>query len=330
MIEAVAIKNLRGIAEGKLENLTPLTVLIGPNGSGKSTVLDAIYISLGQEGWASNVSNRRQNTPEVNKWIIYKPYINNDFSVGIQDKDIGFIQYYFSTLYRDTLYVINNKDDEKRKSIELLNFHEMPNVSLEKVRSNKKRLSAFQIKIFDTNSKISSNNVSSLYTDSVSLGLKKELMANLKSILPNLDNFEVLVEGAGTDAPNIHFVYPDYSVPAALSGDGVYSLLRLCLELAMKPGGVALIEEPEVHQHPASLKQTAKVLVSAMNRGVQVILTTHSLELIDNLICELETTESLDKLSVFWMKLNEGKLESIRTKGEDVAFEREELGMDLR
>ena len=42
MISAVEIKNLRGIQHGKLEGLTPLTVLVGPNASGKSTILDAL------------------------------------------------------------------------------------------------------------------------------------------------------------------------------------------------------------------------------------------------------------------------------------------------
>ena len=44
MITSVSIENLRGIREGRLDGLAPLTVLVGPNGSGKSTVLDALLI----------------------------------------------------------------------------------------------------------------------------------------------------------------------------------------------------------------------------------------------------------------------------------------------
>jgi predicted ATPase len=39
-IEAVTVKNYRALRSIKLNNLTPLTVLLGPNGSGKSTVFD--------------------------------------------------------------------------------------------------------------------------------------------------------------------------------------------------------------------------------------------------------------------------------------------------
>jgi len=39
VIKKITIKKLRGIREGMLADLEPLTILVGPNGSGKSTVL---------------------------------------------------------------------------------------------------------------------------------------------------------------------------------------------------------------------------------------------------------------------------------------------------
>ena len=48
MIRSVEIKNFRGIQDGKLEDLTPLVILVGPNGCGKSTILDAL---LSRDAW---------------------------------------------------------------------------------------------------------------------------------------------------------------------------------------------------------------------------------------------------------------------------------------
>ena len=47
MYSSVKIENLRGIREGVVEDLAPLTVLVGPNNSGKSTVLEGLYLGLG-------------------------------------------------------------------------------------------------------------------------------------------------------------------------------------------------------------------------------------------------------------------------------------------
>ena len=44
MISSIEIRNFRGIQSGKLEDLTPLTILVGPNGCGKSTILDALIL----------------------------------------------------------------------------------------------------------------------------------------------------------------------------------------------------------------------------------------------------------------------------------------------
>ena len=52
MIKSIEIENLRGIQNGKLEDFTPLTILVGPNSSGKSTVLDAMFL-----GCCSNASS---------------------------------------------------------------------------------------------------------------------------------------------------------------------------------------------------------------------------------------------------------------------------------
>ena len=49
MIESIEIENLRGIAHGKLEGLTRLTILVGPNGSGKSTILDALLLAASSD-----------------------------------------------------------------------------------------------------------------------------------------------------------------------------------------------------------------------------------------------------------------------------------------
>jgi predicted ATPase len=128
----------------------------------------------------------------------------------------------------------------------------------------------------------------------------------------------------------LHVGYKNRSIPVAYAGDGVFSLIVTTLELASQPGGVVLIEEPEVHQYPAALRQTAAVIAARVTRGVQVILSTHSLELIDALVAAMSERKKLDDLRLIRLSLDEGNLKTSTVTGPDVAFARNEIDDDLR
>ena len=145
-------------------------------------------------------------------------------------------------------------------------------------------------------------------------------------MFPGVSNVEILTEHG---EPILHFDFAEYSVPASLAGDGIQSLLRLSLELAASGGGVALLEEPEVHQHPGAIRRSARAILAAVRRGIQVVLTTHSLELIDALLAE-SSDQDLDRLSLYRLQLQDGVLTSSRLPGRDIAFARSEIEDDLR
>ena len=78
------------------------------------------------------------------------------------------------------------------------------------------------------------------------------------------------------------------------------------------------------------MQQAARAICAAVARGIQVVLTTHSLELIDHLVIESRAREALDQLSVFRLQLTDGCLKSYRMPGEEVAFARNQIEDDLR
>jgi predicted ATPase len=90
-----------------------------------------------------------------------------------------------------------------------------------------------------------------------------------------------------------------------------------------------LLEEPEVHQHPGAIRQTARAILAAVRRGIQVILTTHSLELIDALQGECLDAD-LARLSLYRLQLKDGILTHSRVAGPDIAFQRTTVEVDLR
>ena len=107
------------------------------------------------------------------------------------------------------------------------------------------------------------------------------------------------------------------------------ALIQLAVELASRPGGLVLVEEPEVYQHPAALRLTARVILATVRRGVQVVLTTHSLEQIDMLLAE-STAEDHASMSLFTLALSDGTLSYGRLSGGQIADARSEIAEDLR
>jgi predicted ATP-dependent endonuclease of OLD family len=106
-------------------------------------------------------------------------------------------------------------------------------------------------------------------------------------------------------------------------------VIRLALELSATGPGTMLIEEPEVHLHAKSLALAARLVLQAARRGTQVIMTTHSLELIDMLLAQA-TADDLASLAVLRLRLESGVLRCIPVPGRDAAHARSEISEDLR
>jgi len=168
-----------------------------------------------------------------------------------------------------------------------------------------------------------------LYDDALNAGRREEAQQVISGIIPGVSHIEI---GLNADKqPRLVTVYPNRAVvPLELAGDGAQSLARISLELAARAGGVVLLEEPEVYLHPAAVRQTAKAIWAAVRREIQVILTTHSLELIDCLLSESADEEELEKLSVYRTQLKEGCLRVNRLSGSDAEFKRNDISDDLR
>ena len=93
--------------------------------------------------------------------------------------------------------------------------------------------------------------------------------------------------------------------------------------------GVALLEEPEAHLHPAAMVLVARAIVNAVRAGTQVVLTTHSLEFLDELVSACGD-DAEDVLALFMVDLRDGELVHARFDGEEILFSRDQIGQDLR
>jgi predicted ATPase len=164
------------------------------------------------------------------------------------------------------------------------------------------------------------------FTEVTRSGRRDAVHELLADLIPGFERLEIIA--LAEDQFGLGITLDGLSVPLGLAGDGIQAFTQLALEIAVAPEGLVLVEEPEVYQHPKAIRQSARVLLANVRRGVQVVLTTHSLELIDALLAEGE--DDLDDMALFNLAIEGGKLKSGLRKGAEIEFARQELESDLR
>lgn len=346
MITSVDIERLRGIRIGQLDQLTPLVVLVGPNGCGKSTILDALLIGADKGpgyGIARAVERRRTDIRAV-PWLVWQPdpshetritLVSNDHhrrscvlavQVPNPSKQIVFRRESRNGGTRNdgTPDAGKRSAGAPREDAVWFDEHNEP-TNIQLVGSSQE---SPDVRLVETWRGANQTPLHQLYSQAAVMGRKSEAVALVKAVVPGLQGIEVLTD---EDRPYLALSFANRAGPAALEGDGVHALIRVCLELASVGQGLVLMEEPEIHQHPGAIQQTMKAVVAAVDRGIQVVLSTHSLEVIDSLLGHLGDDEDrLERLSLYRLKLAGGSLSSSRLTGSDVKLSRDQIEADLR
>jgi predicted ATPase len=345
VITAIRIESLRGIRSGALEGLSPLSVLVGANGCGKSTVLDALLLAAGgAPGDAvGRVVARRVELRGGARWLFWRGGRAEDPSARIRVEIEG------APPREATLRLLPDISEENEKTL-IARRAAAPYAEIASTLvSGDLQLSAITAVAYDRSYAFKQEGprelkdvapvrlvdprpggihaaLSRSYTDAVEEGRLPEVERLVAEVVPGLTHIHNLSDDAGSGL--VHLAFADHSVPVALSGDGIQTLVQVCFALAQAPGGRVLLEEPEANQHPRSIYQAARAVVAAVRRGVQVILSTHSLELIDALRAEL--AQDLSLLSVHHLACPGGALSVVRYSGSEVALARDAIGEDLR
>jgi predicted ATPase len=321
VITSIRIEALRGIRTGTVEGLSPLSVVVGPNNTGKSTVLDALLIGVAPvpRKAVAFVVRRRGAVEGGARWLFWR---SGDRASVIVKTGAGVERR--STLART----------ETTIRLEFHNTGDWSNVTFADdntvLGSDGSSLPPLEdvpdARLVEPHCGVDREPLYRVYTRALEEGRVEEVNALLRELLPEtFRQVEILAPG---DKPIVYITHKDHALPAGLQGDGVQSVLRLALELAAAPGGLVLLEEPEAAQHPRALHESARAIVAAVRRGVQVVLSTHSLDLIDMLRAHLG--EDLPKLSVHHLACPAGEMSALRYSGAEVALARDAIGEDLR
>jgi predicted ATPase len=334
MIRSVEIKNLRGIREGSLSDLTPLVVLVGPNGAGKSTILDALLIAANPQvaDVVGQAVERREGVSASDgaRWLLWKAGQAGAAELIVEtapERRHCVLSIAASSKSHTAMKAeIRDRDSNGRTTVSGHNLSFEAGQPPGRYGFFKPLGDVPEVRFLDPRSVGLRTPLHQLYTKVVEQGLIQEAIASIQTLIPGVQDIKIL---APEDVPVVYLIFADRAVPAALAGDGIWLLLHLTFELAVQPGGLVLMEEPEAHLHPGAIRQCARAILAAIRRKVQIVLSTHSLELIDFLLSEC-SDDDLDHLSVYQVRLVDGILKTARSPGPDVAFARSQIEEDLR
>lgn len=353
MLKRIKIENLRGIREGELDGLTRLVVLVGPNGSGKSTVLEGAFIGGARYPAMATgtVTRRRASTWNGAPWLIRGGSEGTVARVEVEWADGMCIA---RRIQWDSALLVPDANEKLSRTGALgpysafRIYRDRPPMPPSKVGE----ASAFAVTAMAADNDHLPYDVEvdlqppslrlvdatmgqplhDLFTQAKKSSRRDDILESAQTVVPGLEDIEILTENS---VPRLFLTFRAEvgpPVPVSLAGDGIHALLRMTFELASPAGGTVLLEEPELHMHPRALSSCAKAIVAAVRRDVQVILTTHSLELIDRLLSELTNEEVVDPdmMTLQQLQLRDGALVVMPIPASEAERARSSLEEDLR
>jgi energy-coupling factor transporter ATP-binding protein EcfA2 len=332
MIDSIEISGIRGIARGAINGLTGISVLVGKNGCGKSTVLDCLELAVADslvDAVRASLGRRGKDDDNLElAWWLRRPKSGSEIEkclVKNQNGEVTTVAFGSSTLGKIPISRIFGATGET-SALLVSGNHQNPQFETIKDGASRRRLFKETRFIDMRGTARPGESMVKKYSRCVSDNREDELNVLLRALVPKADSLRVL---ALPEPNSLHIkLAGGGTVPLSLGGDGVRNAVLLALELGVPKGSLVLIEEPETQLHPGAMALVAQAMALCAQNGSQVVLATHSLEFIDELI---RATEGRDLLSVHGLSLDAAGLMKVSSFAPDIVkHARQSMGLDMR
>ena len=302
MISSISINNLRGVKSGKIDELTDINVLIGVNGAGKSTVLEAIYLA---SAWAEP----RDHVRDFPKFDVVARRRTRRGSWG---SSRSFFWYGMST--NEDINISLNFESNKIMEFKIPYLvHPSPGQRWIFLRSNDKYLTSEGYSLVETTDTLRMEGIYNEFREEIGYLrgvtlIDNEIYSSIELIERNIwpkiyskrldkNLISLIREGYEPDAESMTYVPVspnEYALMVGLSdkavriddlGDGARVSLVVASVLLTVNDTAVLIEDPEVHQHPAGLERLLNFVLNVAERNnIQLFITTQSLDFLRALL----------------------------------------------
>lgn len=325
MISRIKIEGFKSIKKLELE-LKPINILIGANGVGKSNfisffkLVNNIYEQrLRQYSLKQGVDNLlhfgRKNTKQIYGHIVFQTQNEYTFTLVPSIQDLLFIKreqsIYGKSLYKNTFDYDELSESVIKTSTNKRDFH------------LQKHLSSYKIYHFHDTSVSSSlrnscniNDNRILKEDGSNLPaflyyLKQQHPQNyiriektVQSVVPDFERFNL--EPDKLDETKIRLVWNEINFPenyfdATHLSDGSLRFIAIAtLLMQAELPEIIILDEPELGLHPFAINKLAAIIKSAAQKDCQIIVSSQSVNLINNFSQEdIITVDRKDNQSIF-------------------------------
>ncbi|HEX7260627.1 MAG TPA: AAA family ATPase [Luteolibacter sp.] len=361
--KSIHIERFRRLEGLRLDNLGTVNLLVGKNNSGKTSVLEALaianhptnaftWIDIGRE---REMKSARTPVLEVLNWFfphkmprengfegaaVIEGHITTGDTLRIEGFYREFRQLDMAPEITDASDLGEEELSEYAATLEVKLHRKGADGHLSHTRSSLHEFSGKRYKEPDTGARL----VPCQFVTPVSHRTSRQLLAGIDQVLEERLKPEVVrlmqmlagdVEDIEIRSPQgrgavIHLYHTGIGhVPLSVEGDGMRRALAFASAAALARNGVLLVDEVETALHPDALAGIFRFLVQVCRAtGVQLFVTTHSLEAVDAMLASVG--EDIGDLVAYHLPPRGSSLSVYRLSGESIREMREEGGLDLR
>ncbi len=279
-MKKIKVENLGVIKKGEVDISKPLTIFTGPNNSGKSYMVYLVYgcLKFAKKMTGETVSKVIKNIKKTSAEIFAVNELDFDLKIKYS-ANFQFYKTYFFPAERSSIHLFSKELLQKKANTlnevaKIIQSNDAEN-SIKKIKENGALIPRYPLAINDYLSFASDFEYFAKQPKTEFEDLAKELETILggKVSVNSYGSLEFKPKGTRKKLP----LHLSSSMVKSLGGLVIY--LR---HLARKHDHI-IIDEPELNLHPSTQVILARLLAKIANRGIKLLISTHS----DYIISEL-------------------------------------------
>ena len=306
MLSNLSIVNFKSVEQQVLE-LRPLTILTGLNSTGKSSCFQAVLTAL---YFSSPMASLLMDNMDFTFETLRNRNVNaKELTIGLSGEEGGIL----CKMNADETICDNQTDMDLEKNVFYLSANRLGFDEMETI-SPKYKVGIAGEYLFGTFEQEKSNPVDERLR---MLRVSDTLSSHINDWLTYILGIGYEVQTEKISQTKVKVVYNSDDLPNLSPqqlGVGVSYLAKtLIMCLRAKKGDLLMIENPEIHLHPAAQERLGEFFTYIASAGIQVLLETHCEHLINKLQYQIyKNCFECDKVVIYYKGGITNPFETIR------------------